>query len=251
MFFCLSCIGVDVTDDYVEPSIRITSPQIISIRVGQQFQFSAKYFDASGSLVEEPNFEWDVIPEDAMSIDNNGLAIAEKSAEATLSVHVETTLGNVISDSTSFSILDANINDTTNQTDTSTASTDVSSTTTETATTTLDNDAIILEPQTYSGFIRTTSSYKLTGSFSYEIVDGQLVLFLGDDYEASTSLPGLYVYLSNNPNSTAEAYEIGAVTVFNGAHSYTLPDSIKINDFKYILYWCKPFNVKVGDATIF
>ncbi len=105
MFFCLSCIGVDVTDDYVEPSIRITSPQIISIKVGQQFQFSAKYFDASGSLVEEPNFEWDVIPEDAMSINNNGLAIAEKSAEATLSVHVETTLGNVISDSTSFSIL--------------------------------------------------------------------------------------------------------------------------------------------------
>lgn len=156
MFFCLSCIGVDVTDDYVEPSIRITSPQIISIKVGQQFQFSAKYFDTSGSLVEEPNFEWDVIPEDAMSINNNGLAIAEKSAEATLSVHVETTLGNVISDSTSFSILDANINDTTNQTDTSTATTDVSSTTTETATTTFDNDTIILEPQTYSGVIQTT-----------------------------------------------------------------------------------------------
>ena len=116
LFFFLSCIGTDVTDDFVEPTIHIVSPQIISIKVGQQFQFSVKYFDTSGKLVETPNFKWTVIPEDAMIIDNNGLGIATKSTEATLSVRIETTLGSVIFDSTSFSILDTIvIDDTTTQ----------------------------------------------------------------------------------------------------------------------------------------
>ena len=96
---------------------------------------------------------------------------------------------------------------------TSTARTNTSTTTTS------NDDVLIIEPQSYQGIIQTTSNYNLTGSFTYEVVDGRLVLFLGNNYKASTSLPGLYVYLSNNPNSTAEAYEIGAVTVFEGEHS--------------------------------
>jgi hypothetical protein len=77
-----------------------------------------------------------------------------------------------------------------------------------------------------------------------------LRLSLGDDYKASTSLPGLYIYLGNNPNSIADAYEIGAVTVFQGAHFYDLPESIGLYDNSYILYWCKPFGVKVGEGKI-
>ena len=111
---------------------------------------------------------------------------------------------------------------------------------------------VVTVPQSYQGTIRTTSSYELTGSYEYGLNDaGQLVLDITGNYEASTALPGLYVYLSNNHNSTSGSYEIAEVTVFNGAHSYTLPSSIDISDYKYILYWCKPFNVKVGDSTIF
>ncbi|MEM9549152.1 MAG: hypothetical protein AAGA77_24405, partial [Bacteroidota bacterium] len=62
-------------------------------------------------------------------------------------------------------------------------------------------------------------------------------------------LPGLYVYLTNNRNTTANALEIGAVEVFNGAHTYTVED-VGINDYKFLLYFCKPFNVKVGDGEI-
>ena len=94
-------------------------------------------------------------------------------------------------------------------------------------------------PQSYHGTIQTTSSYKLTGSYEYGLNDaGQLVLDIAGDYEASTALPSLYVYLSNNPNSTSGSYEIAEVTVFNGANSYTLPSSIDISDYKYILCWC-------------
>ena len=282
----LSCIGTDVTDDYVEPTLRITSPQIISIKVGQKFQFTAKYFDTSGTQIENPNLAWTVSPPDALSIDESGFATATSDDEATILVSIVTALGNTISDKTSFPVrevvtaitetgtmtIDSGTTTTTTSdvntstidsgtatstlTDTSTTTTsvsDTSSTTTDTdSTPTVDDDVVVTAPQSYQGTIRTTSSYELTGSYEYGLNDaGQLVLDIGDDYVASTAIPRLFVYLSNNPNSPSGAYEIAEVTVFSGAHSYVLPSSIDISDYKYILYWCKPFIVKVGDSTIF
>jgi len=140
----------------------------------------------------------------------------------------------------------------TTTTNTATSTSTVTDSTTNTSTTIGDDDVVVTAPQSFQGTIRTTSSYVLTGSYEYGLNDaGQLVLDIAEDYEASTALPGLFVYLSNNPNLTSGSYEIAEVTVFSGAHSYTLPSSIDINDYKYILYWCKPFNVKVGDSTIF
>jgi len=78
---------------------------------------------------------------------------------------------------------------------------------------------------------------------------GNLTLRFEDDYRASTALPGLYVYLTNNPNSTNSALEIGAVTTFSGAHTYTIED-VDISEYQYILYFCKPFNVEVGEGLI-
>lgn len=259
--------------------------------MGQKFQFTAKYFDTSGTPVDNPNLIWTVSPPDALTIDDNGFATATKDGLATIQVSVVTALGTTISAETSFPVREvvAIITETatmttdtvtttstpsgttSNTTDsnisTSTTISNTATTTTNTATLTTtdtdstantsttigdDDDVVVTAPQSYQGSIRTTSSYKLTGSYEYGLNDaGQLVLDIAGNYEASTALPGLYVYLSNNPNSTSGSYEIGEVTVFNGAHSYTLPSSVDISDYKYILYWCKPFNVKVGDSTIF
>ena len=279
----LSCIGTDVTDDYVDPTLRITSPQIISIKVGQKFQFTAKYFDTSGTPVDNPNLIWTVSPPDALTIDNNGFATATKDGLATIQVSVVTALGTTISAETSFPVREVVVitetatmttdtatttsttsgttsNTTDSNTSTSTTGSNTATTTTNTATSTTntstkigdDDDLVVTAPQSYQGTIQTTSSYVLTGSYEYGINDaGQLVLDIGDDYEASTAIPRLFVYLTNNPNSPSGGYEIGEVTVFSGAHSYILPSSIDINDYKYILYWCKPYIVKVGDSTIF
>ncbi|MDA9262548.1 hypothetical protein N9P64_00410 [bacterium] len=278
----LSCIGTDVTDDYVDPTLRITSPQIISIKVGQKFQFTAKYFDTSGTPVDNPNLIWTVSPPDALTIDDNGFATATKDGLATIQVSVVTALGTTISAETSFPVrevvvitetatmttdtatttsttsgttsntTDSNTSTSTTGSNTATTTTNTATSTTNTSTTIGDDDVVVTAPQSYQGTIQTTSSYVLTGSYEYGINDaGQLVLDIGDDYEASTAIPRLFVYLTNNPNSPSGGYEIGEVTVFSGAHSYILPSSIDINDYKYILYWCKPYIVKVGDSTIF
>ena len=227
-----------------------------------------------------------ISPPGALSINDSGFATATSDGEATVQVSVVTALGNTISDKTSFTISKAvtvitetatmtvdsgtttpttsDINTSTidsntatsTLTDTSTTTTsdsDISSTTTDTdSTPTVDDDVVVTAPQSYQGTIRTTSSYELTGSYEYGLNDaGQLVLNIGDDYLASTAIPRLFVYLSNNPNSPSGVDLIAEVTVFSGAHSYVLPSSIDISDYKYILYWCKPFIVKAGDSTIF
>ncbi|MDX1410367.1 MAG: DM13 domain-containing protein, partial [Saprospiraceae bacterium] len=109
---------------------------------------------------------------------------------------------------------------------------------------------IIAEPGVRTGTLQTTSSYVLEGSFALSQEADVLTLALAESYRASSSLPGLYVYLSNNPNSTNGAYEIGVVTVFSGAHTYDIPASeVDLQQYAYVLYFCKPFNVKVGDGA--
>jgi hypothetical protein len=96
--------------------------------------------------------------------------------------------------------------------------------------------------------LQTTSSYELKGDFVLKEEGGVLKLSFASNYQASTALPGLFIYLTNNPSTSSGAFEIGAVTEFEGAHSYDLPNSIDLMDYEYVLYFCKPFNAKVGDG---
>jgi len=94
--------------------------------------------------------------------------------------------------------------------------------------------------------LETTSSYLLEGSFSLEDTGNGLILKLNDDYRASSSLPGLYVYLSNNTTGINNALEIGPVNIFSGATEFNVPGNPGLNDYEYVLFWCKPFGVDVG-----
>lgn len=201
---------------------------------------------------------------------------------------IEATLSFTISPKVVTEISTETTDTTTSTTDTSTSTSDTSTATTDTATSTSDSststsdttssttdtttstntdnednnsdedntnggtdDGIVVAPQFFEGQISTTSSYTLEGNFRYEHNGTQIILSIDDSYRASSSLPGLCLYLTNNPNSPEDGFEVGAVSVFSGAHSYTLPASIGLMDYKYLLYWCKPFRVKVGDAQIF
>ena len=114
----------------------------------------------------------------------------------------------------------------------------------------MGEETIEVEPtQAKSGQITTTSSYALSGDFSLTAENNDLVLAFDENYNASTALPGLYIYLTNNPSTISGALEIGKVQTFSGVHSYTIPN-VDINEYSHVLYFCKPFNVKVGDGEI-
>lgn len=275
----LQCIGEDFVDDYVEPNLRITNP-IVSIREGLSYQFQARFFDESGTQVENPNFSWTATPPSALHISNDGTITALAAGEVSVRVSVQGLRGKNIATALEFSVTplptvevetttpttdttssttttDTTGSSTETTTDTSSSTTDTTSSTTDTSTTTTDSstsetdDGIVVSEQFFEGQIRSTSSYLLQGNFRYEFDEQNIVLSLGENYRADTALPGLYVYLTNNPTTPSGGYEIGKVTVFEGAHQYNLPASIALMDYKYILYWCKPFSVKVGDALLF
>jgi hypothetical protein len=185
---------------------------------GTGHQFEVNYFNYVGKEINNPDVSWSSSDESILSITEYGFATVLEFGTATVTGTLTTPEENL----------------------TITSKDDV-----EVSTVTLT------ESVEFAGTIVTTSSYQLEGSYVLKVQDnGVLRLSLGDDYKASTSLPGLYIYLGNNPNSIADTYEIGAVTVFQGAYFYDLPESIGLYDNSYILYWCKPFGVKVGEGKI-
>ena len=206
------CIGDDIIFDAVEESVRIQNP-IDSLGVGDMYMFEAAYFNQIG-VEENATIKWESADTNIVQITQEGMA----TGIALGTTHLRA----------SVSRSDKEI---------------------------LDSLEIIVGMETgnptaieRTGMLQTSSSYVLEGSFTLKMENGSPVLSFAEDYQASSALPGLYVYLSNNANSTNEAFEIGEVKVFSGAHSYTLPSSIELNQYAYVLYYCKPFRVKVGDG---
>lgn len=215
-----SCVKTDLINDRVDPKIFISNPLLELKKNGAPHQFEVNYFNYVGKEIENPNVSWSSSDPTVLAITEDGLATGIEHGTATVTATLITTEENL--------------------TITNTDEVKVSM-------------ATLTESIEFIGTIVSTSNYELGGSYVLKVYEDEndiLRLSLGDDYVASTSLPGLYVYLGNNPNSVADAFEIGAVTVFQGAHFYNLPSTISIYDYSYILYWCKPFDVKVGEGQI-
>jgi len=212
-----SCIGEDIVNDFIEPELRILNP-INSLSVPETYQLNTAYFNNIG-IEEEATVTWSSSNLNIATVDTSGFLTAISEGTTTISASV---LENDIFLEESFSI-----------------------------TITENGTVVIIEPLVKSGTIVTTSSYLLTGSFTLAEQENSdnLLLSVNSDYQATTSLPGLYLYLTNNPNSISGAYSVGPVSVFNGAHTYTIPNT-NINDYTYLLYWCQPFGVKVGTGEI-
>ena len=208
----VSCIGDDIINDEVDPLVQITS-NVSEIALGENFQFEANFLNNIG-VVETVSKTWTSTNENIITIDDMGLATAVAVGTADILVTVQ----------------------------------NESMTITDIATIKVGEETV-QALTSRSGVIRTTSSYELTGNFTLENQgeDG-LVLSIDDTYKTTSALPGLYIYLTNNPNSRSGALELGEVTVFEGAHSYNIPSGVNIMDHSYVLYFCKPFNVKVGDG---
>lgn len=325
LFF--SCSGIDLIDDYVPPTLRITST-LEEVPLGSSFEISASYFNNVGDFIQGASIQWTSLNPEIISVESDGNASTKKEGTAELVAQTVTEEGTQIEARIRITVISNVILDPDTET-TVPETEDTENTNTTTTTPTLDitnriseifeqtsyqievdyqdengnstpelnwtssDDsileidengvltaiasgvatvtvsvlvsnttliaenaiqviALVMETVTsFSGNLETKSGYTLQGSFTLSKTDEGLELSLGEDYKASSTLPGLYVYLSNNTNTTAQAYEISAVSVFNGAHTYLLPASIELMDYQYLLYWCKPFNVKVGEAKIY
>lgn len=216
LFLLLSaCVGEDLVDDQVPTEIRITNP-ILSLEIEQTHQYQAKYFDFVGREISEKPLVWESSDPAVASVSHQGLVTAIGEGSAVITVTSEDDLGNVISATDKLEV----------------------------------SDNTQTENMIITGTLQTTSSYLLRGSFRLEKTEASFTLYLEDDYQADRGLPRLVVFLSNNRNSVADAYRVGEVRVFSGAHSYDLPSEFGLMDYRYLLYWCEPFNVDVGEGIL-
>lgn len=213
--FLGGCIGDDIILDTVEETLKITS-QATSLAVGESFQFEARYTNNVGQT-EEDVVRWRSSDTNLLTIDADGLAMGITQGNVTVIAEVTLTDGSLLTEEMEV---------------------EISMVTT-----------IVETPTDRSGTIATTSSYLLEGDFTLTKNNDVLVLNIAENYKASRALPGLYIYLTNNPNSINDALEIGAVEVFEGAHTYEIPN-VELSTYDYVLYFCKPFRVKVGDGEI-
>ncbi len=209
-----SCIGDDIINDEVDPIVRVVN-LIDTLQVGTDYQFEASFLNNIG-LNEDVPFDWSSSDPSIIAISPTGIASAITAGQVSITATATTD------------------EDTYDQTFSLIAGASTSE---------------VEETSVRTGTISTTSSYELTGEFNITNTDGPLLIDIGEDYRASSALPGLFVYLSNNPNSISGAKEIAEVKVFSGAHQYTVT-GVDINKYNYLLYYCKPFNVKVGDGKI-
>jgi hypothetical protein len=210
-----ACVGEDLVDDQVPTEIRITNP-ILSLEIEQTHQYQAKYFDFVGREISEKPLVWESSDPAVASVSHQGLVTAIGEGSAVITVTSEDDLGNVISATDKLEV----------------------------------SDNTQTENMIITGTLQTTSSYLLRGSFRLEKTEASFTLYLEDDYQADRGLPRLVVFLSNNRNSVADAYRVGEVRVFSGAHSYDLPSEFGLMDYRYLLYWCEPFNVDVGEGIL-
>ncbi len=210
-----SCIKDDIIDDYVQPRLNITS-SVKELAKGDTFYFEAQFLNNIG-LREEINPEWISSDTSIISFSDFGIAYGKTKGDAVvMAKHFDSFENEWFSDTAYVTI----------------------------------SDKTIIDNEKKSGTVRTTSQYTLQGDFEVEqLENGNLLISFAANYEASDNLPGLFVYLTNNPNTINGALEIGRVTTFSGEHSYEI-ENVNINDYSTLLYFCKPFNVKVGDGTI-
>ena len=209
------CIGDDVIFDTVPEAVRILNP-VDSLTVGTSYQLEARFTNNIGQAEERP-VAWSSSNTAVIAIDDTGLATSLAKGTARLAAEVPLDGQAPVNDAIEVIV---------------------------------SEEEVIGGPsEERSGAIRTTSSYLLEGSFTLRQDGNDIVLEFGEDYRASTSLPGLYAYLTNNPSTVNNAFEIGRVETFSGAHSYRI-SGVGLNDYDYLLYWCKPFSVKVGDGEM-
>lgn len=86
--------------------------------------------------------------------------------------------------------------------------------------------------------------YTITGVATLEyLLDGTKTLKLNSDFNTSSG-PDLDIYLTNASTVAAstEKVNLSALTSPSGAQNYTIPNSIAINEYDYIVIHCTQYN---------
>lgn len=183
---------------------------ITSLKKDNTYQFEATYLNNIG-IPEPAIFQWNSSDESIVQIDNEGLAEAVGKGKAII-----TATANGISDMLSLIVSDTTIGS--------------------------FNERV--------AELSTVSSYPLDGKVILRKTGGKIILEFDNSFNTTSALPGLYVYLTNNVSTINNALEVAKVAAFTGAQSYEIAEDISLTEYAFVLFYCKPFLVPVGNGEL-
>lgn len=79
--------------------------------------------------------------------------------------------------------------------------------------------------------------------------NGSLVLSFGSDF-ASAGGPDVRVYLSITSTVGASSVDLGRLQRFSGAQSYSIPSSVQLHTYDWVIIHCVPYNITFGYARL-
>ena len=88
------------------------------------------------------------------------------------------------------------------------------------------------------------------GSAKLKVENGILTLETSSDFSVSTSPPDLRIYLGNNRNNVNGAVEVASLNQRSGAQSWNVASPVTIQDYRYVIVWCKQFGGTYGVADL-
>ncbi len=202
----------EVTVTGIQETLSINNPiEELDVSGTNTHQYTTTYTDENGQVVT-PQINWSSSDPAIASVSATGLVTALGEGQVTITASVTNNNGTINS---------------------------------EDEITIINSTSLIEKQGSLSG------SYALRGTFTLKEIENSnnLELNINSDYNLGNGVPGPYIYLSNNPNSISGALEISRVTTFSGAHQYII-NNTDINQYRYVLYWCKPFSVRIGSGEI-
>jgi hypothetical protein len=216
-----SCVQEDIVDDSVPEEIRIISSVNI-LEVGDVVKLEASYFNNVGKK-ENKTIVWESSNTTVLSVDDATTNITAK-AKGTATIKVKTTGDSgELTDSEIIMVVK-------------------------------NGDIVVPSEITKKGTLTPTVSYDSSGDFEIAKTSNGIKIDLADNYVGDESLPGFALFLTNSPNSLANALQIDAYDDADGAHykgafTYNIV-GVGLNDYQYLVQWCRPFSILVGKALI-
>lgn len=211
--FC-SCIGTDLIEEIEVPAQISVSPNISSVKVGDQIQFNAVYTNKYG-MSENKQIDWSTTTPELIKISSTGLVMALESGDAAIQAKVE----NVIS--TRALIITSDI---------------------------MPDTTVLLRTGTFKS--AGSGSYTASGDVSITTTAGKSKIMMKENFKVSAGpslfllltnhTNGSYMVSNNNPaiNGTSAQISLTRLTNFQGAMTWDIPVGVDVKNYKYALLYC-------------
>src|SRR3990167_5378985 len=113
----------------------------------------------------------------------------------------------------------------------------------------VDEKAPIMQGEKNSASVPITGTAGHPASGAVKILRGEKTSYIRYENFKTINGPDLYVYLAKDLDAK-EYVNLGAIRATEGNVNYEIPTDVNLQDYKYVMIWCKAFGVLFNYADI-